>query len=50
MGDLLSLGHAPAEVMQWVANEDSKRGPYASCPCGSNRKFRFCHGAPREGG
>jgi uncharacterized protein len=50
MGDLLSLGHAPAEVMQWVANEDSRRGPYAPCPCGSNRKFRFCHGAPREGG
>jgi len=49
MGDLFSLGHPPAGVMQWVANEDSKRGSYAPCPCGSDRKFRFCHGAPREG-
>jgi len=49
MGDLFSLGHAPAGVMQWVANEDAKRGSYAPCPCGSDRKFRFCHGAPREG-
>ena len=21
-----------------------KRGPYQPCPCGSGRKFRFCHG------
>jgi uncharacterized protein len=49
MGDLFSLGHPPAGVMQWVANEDAKRGSYAPCPCGSDRKFRFCHGAPREG-
>jgi uncharacterized protein len=45
MGELHSGGRAPAEVMAQVAAEDAKRGPYAPCPCGSGRKFRFCHGA-----
>jgi len=45
MGELYSDGRAPAEVMAWTAAEDARRGPYASCPCGSGRKFRFCHGA-----
>ena len=27
-----------------VKNEDAKRDPYRPCPCGSGRKFRFCHG------
>jgi uncharacterized protein len=45
MGRLFSAGRAPAEVMALVAAEDKRRGPYASCPCGSGRKFRFCHGA-----
>jgi uncharacterized protein len=48
MGWLHSQGRAPAEIMVAVAVEDRKRGPYAPCPCGSGRKFRFCHGA-REG-
>ncbi|HQR52657.1 MAG TPA: anaerobic sulfatase maturase [Burkholderiales bacterium] len=44
MGHLFSGGRAPAEVMAAVEAEDRKRGPYAPCPCGSGRKFRFCHG------
>jgi uncharacterized protein len=45
MGQLYSNGQAPAGIMQWLASEDVRRGPYAPCPCGSGRKFRFCHGA-----
>jgi uncharacterized protein len=45
MKQLYSQGQAPAGVMQWVAEGDSRRGPYAPCTCGSGRKFRFCHGS-----
>jgi uncharacterized protein len=44
MADLFNGGRAPAEVMAWVAAEDRKRDAYGPCPCGSGRKFRFCHG------
>jgi uncharacterized protein len=44
MADLLKRGHAPSEVMAAVAATDVEGGPYAPCPCGSGRKFRFCHG------
>jgi uncharacterized protein len=44
MGELLKRGRAPADVMLWVRNEDAKRDPYKPCPCGSGRKFKFCHG------
>ncbi len=44
MARLIQQGRAPAEVMDAVAAADLKRGPYAPCPCGSGRKFRFCHG------
>ena len=44
MAQLIQQGHAPAEAMEWVAAEDTKRGPYRPCPCGSGKKFRFCHG------
>jgi len=44
MAGLLRRRRAPAEVMALVAAEDEKRGPYHACPCGSGRKFRFCHG------
>jgi uncharacterized protein len=30
--------------MAWIAGEDAKRGAYQPCPCGSGKKFRFCHG------
>ena len=45
MADLYSGGRPPAEVMAWIAEQDKRRDPYAPCPCGSGRKFRFCHGA-----
>jgi uncharacterized protein len=41
---LLQSRLPPSEIMALTAEEDAKRGPYASCPCGSGRKFRFCHG------
>ena len=44
MAQLLKRGRAPADVMAWLAAEDAKRGPYQPCPCGSGRKFKFCHG------
>jgi uncharacterized protein len=44
MARLLQRGRAPAEVMAQISEEDAKRGPYQPCPCGSGRKFRFCHG------
>lgn len=44
MAQLLQRGHAPSEVMGLTAAEDLKRGPYLPCPCGSGKKFRFCHG------
>ena len=30
--------------MALTAAEDAKSGPYQPCPCGSGKKFRFCHG------
>jgi len=45
MGQLYSQGRAPAEVMASIEADDKERGAYAPCPCGSGRKFRFCHGA-----
>jgi uncharacterized protein len=44
MADLYTAGRPPAEVMAWVAEQDRRCDPYAPCPCGSGRKFRFCHG------
>jgi uncharacterized protein len=44
MAQLLRKGGAPAEVMKSVAAMDAQRGPYQPCPCGSGKKFRFCHG------
>ncbi len=44
MAQLLKQGHAPAEIMETIAALDVKRGPYHPCPCGSGKKFRFCHG------
>ena len=44
MGQLLKRARAPADVMLWVKDEDSKRNPYAPCPCGNGKKFKFCHG------
>jgi uncharacterized protein len=45
MADLYARGRPPAEVMAWIAEQDKRRDAYAPCPCGSGRKYRFCHGA-----
>ncbi len=49
MAQILQRGGAPAEIMRLTAAQDAQRGPYAPCPCGSEKSFRFCHGdkAPR---
>jgi uncharacterized protein len=44
MAHLLQQGRGPSEVMALTAAEDAKYGPYRPCPCGSGKKFRFCHG------
>ena len=44
MARLIQQRRYPAELMTMIAAEDAKRGPYHACPCGSGRKFRFCHG------
>ncbi len=44
MAQLLQRNLAPSAVMATVNAEDERRGPYVPCPCGSNLKFRFCHG------
>lgn len=48
MGRLYAQGRPPMEIMASIKADDRKRGPYAPCPCGSGRKFRFCHGAAGE--
>jgi uncharacterized protein len=44
MAQLIQQRRYPAEVMTLIAADDAKRDPYQPCPCGSGRKFRFCHG------
>ncbi|BAO91031.1 anaerobic sulfatase maturase [Caballeronia cordobensis] len=44
MAKLFRSGRPPSDVMAMTAIEDKRLGPYAPCPCGSGRKFRFCHG------
>ena len=44
MAQLYKQGHPPAEVMNSVATLDARRDGYKPCPCGSGKKFRFCHG------
>jgi uncharacterized protein len=44
MAGLLQRCRPPADVMSLTAVADARRGPYSPCPCGSGRKWRFCHG------
>jgi len=44
MRQLLQRNRPPSDVMALTATDDAKAGPYASCPCLSGKKFRFCHG------
>ena len=46
MAQLYKQGHPPAEVMNSIAALDARRDGYKPCPCGSGKKFRFCHGDP----
>jgi uncharacterized protein len=52
MAELLRRGRAPAEIMRLYAAEDARwqaafarAGRNEPCPCGSGRKFKYCHGA-----
>ncbi len=49
MRALLSRRRSPAAIMQLYAAQDAARDRYGPCPCGSGRKWRFCHGAPPHG-
>jgi uncharacterized protein len=44
MAQLLQRNRPPSDIMALTAAEDAKGGPYASCPCMSGKKIRFCHG------
>ncbi len=44
MAQLLQKNGAPSDVMTTITALDEKRGSYQSCPCGSGKKFRICHG------
>ena len=44
MAQMLRQDRPPSDVMAWVAANDARGGAYRPCPCGSGRKFRFCHG------
>ena len=44
MARLIQQRRPPSDVMALTAAEDDVRGPYQPCPCGSGKKFRFCHG------
>jgi serine-type anaerobic sulfatase-maturating enzyme len=53
MSALLRQGRAPADLVRWYAAEDdrvaaavARAGRNDSCPCGSGRKVKHCHGAP----
>ncbi|MCZ0937028.1 MAG: SPASM domain-containing protein, partial [Caldilineaceae bacterium] len=54
MADQLRRQQAPANIMQYLAEEDRKlNARFAGakrndpCPCGSGRKFKQCHGRGR---
>jgi len=51
----LVRGRPPANIMLLLAREDAElarkfatAGRNDPCPCGSGRKFKHCHGAPRR--
>ena len=46
MCGLLRAGEAPSQVTDRYAKADAERGRNESCPCGSGRKWKKCHGAP----
>ena len=44
MGEQLRRNLAPANVMQLYEREDAHRGRNDPCTCGSQRKWKACHG------
>jgi uncharacterized protein len=40
----VQAGKTPQEIMAWVAAMDAGLKPSSACPCGSGRRFKFCHG------
>jgi len=48
MAGLLAADRAPAELMRVYTAADSARGRNDSCPCGSGRKWKHCHGGIRR--
>ena len=43
MAERLQVGEAPADIVQFYAAEDAKRGRNEPCTCGSGRKWKHCH-------
>jgi uncharacterized protein len=46
MVELLRADRAPSEVVGRYAARDARRGRNDPCTCGSQRKWKLCHGAP----
>jgi hypothetical protein len=53
MASLLAAKRPPADIVRILADEAEElerqfagAGRNASCPCGSGRKFKHCHGRP----
>ena len=49
MCDLLKADRAPSELVPRYAATDAKRGRNDPCPCGSGRKWKYCHDRPPVG-
>ena len=45
MVERLRAGEAPADIVQFYAAEDAKRGRNEPCTCGSGHKWKHCHGS-----
>ena len=46
MCELLKAGRAPSELVHSHAVADARRGRNDPCPCGSGRKWKYCHQRP----
>lgn len=51
MAELFNAGRSPAEIMDVLSGEEArlktafdKAGRNDPCPCGSGKKFKYCHG------
>jgi uncharacterized protein len=46
MCELLGAGRPPSDLVSRYATADARRGRNETCPCGSGRKWKFCHQRP----